>query len=185
MAQRITRAKRKIGDGGDSLRGAARRGAARAPVESVLATLYLIFNAGYGPPVRSALCAEAIRLGAPARRADARRGRGDRPARADAAPRLAARGPGGRRRPPRAARRPGPVAAGTAEAITAGERLVARGLAAGGAGRVPDPGVDRGRARARLGLDADRLALRPALARVADAGGGAQPRGRDRGARRA
>ena len=28
----------------------------------MLATLYLIFNAGYGPPVRASLCAEAIRL---------------------------------------------------------------------------------------------------------------------------
>jgi RNA polymerase sigma-70 factor (ECF subfamily) len=28
----------------------------------VLTTLYLIFNAGYGPPVRAGLCAEAIRL---------------------------------------------------------------------------------------------------------------------------
>jgi RNA polymerase sigma-70 factor (ECF subfamily) len=31
-------------------------------LDSVLATLYLIFNAGYGPPVRAELCAEAIRL---------------------------------------------------------------------------------------------------------------------------
>src|SRR5205823_13198005 len=29
---------------------------------AVLAVLYLIFNAGYGPPVRRELCAEAIRL---------------------------------------------------------------------------------------------------------------------------
>ena len=28
----------------------------------MLATVYLIFNAGYGPPVRAGLCAEAIRL---------------------------------------------------------------------------------------------------------------------------
>jgi RNA polymerase sigma-70 factor (ECF subfamily) len=33
-----------------------------ARLQSVLATLYLVFNAGYGPPVRPALCAEAIRL---------------------------------------------------------------------------------------------------------------------------
>jgi RNA polymerase sigma-70 factor (ECF subfamily) len=30
----------------------------------VLATIYLVFNAGYGPPVRRELCAEAIRLAA-------------------------------------------------------------------------------------------------------------------------
>ena len=29
----------------------------------MLATVYLVFNAGYGPPVRAGLCAEAIRLG--------------------------------------------------------------------------------------------------------------------------
>ena len=29
----------------------------------MLTTVYLIFNAGYGPPVRAGLCAEAIRLG--------------------------------------------------------------------------------------------------------------------------
>ena len=29
----------------------------------MLSTVYLIFNAGYGPPVRPGLCAEAIRLG--------------------------------------------------------------------------------------------------------------------------
>ena len=38
-------------------------------------------------------------------------------------------------------------------------------LAARPARHVPDPGLDRGRARARLGLDADRLALRPAARR--------------------
>src|SRR5581483_2423633 len=30
----------------------------------VLATIYLVFNAGYGPPVRRELCREAIRLAA-------------------------------------------------------------------------------------------------------------------------
>ena len=34
-----------------------------ARLSSVLATVYLVFNAGYGPPVRAELCAEAIRLG--------------------------------------------------------------------------------------------------------------------------
>jgi len=31
-------------------------------LRTVLATIYLIFNAGYGPPVRKELCAEGIRL---------------------------------------------------------------------------------------------------------------------------
>ncbi|HEV7133160.1 MAG TPA: sigma-70 family RNA polymerase sigma factor [Gaiellaceae bacterium] len=61
MAQRIVRAKRKIRDAGIPF---------RVPPDhllperlgSVLRVVYLIFNAGYGPPVRRELCAEAIRL---------------------------------------------------------------------------------------------------------------------------
>jgi len=63
LAQRLVRAKRKIRDAGIPL---------RVPPEHllperlrlVLATIYLVFNAGYGPPVRRELCAEAIRLAA-------------------------------------------------------------------------------------------------------------------------
>src|SRR5438445_544945 len=33
-------------------------------LRAVLATIYLVFNAGYGPPVRRELCGEAIRLAA-------------------------------------------------------------------------------------------------------------------------
>jgi RNA polymerase sigma-70 factor, ECF subfamily len=55
------RAKRKIRDAGIPL---------RVPPEhllpdrlrTVFATIYLVFNAGYGPPVRQELCAESIRL---------------------------------------------------------------------------------------------------------------------------
>src|SRR5262249_5997343 len=61
LAQRLVRAKRKIRDAGIPL---------RVPPEhllpdrlrTVFAAIYLIFNAGYGPPVRRELCAEAIRL---------------------------------------------------------------------------------------------------------------------------
>jgi RNA polymerase sigma-70 factor (ECF subfamily) len=63
LAQRLVRAKRKIRDAGIPL---------RVPAEHLLperlrlvhATIYLVFNAGYGPPVRRELCGEAIRLAA-------------------------------------------------------------------------------------------------------------------------
>ena len=63
LAQRLVRAKRKIRDAGIPL---------RVPPEHllperlrlVLTTVYLVFNAGYGPPVRRELCGEAIRLAA-------------------------------------------------------------------------------------------------------------------------
>jgi RNA polymerase sigma-70 factor, ECF subfamily len=63
LAQRLVRAKRKIRDAAIPL---------RVPPEHllperlrvVLATIYLVFNAGYGPPVRGDLCSEAIRLAA-------------------------------------------------------------------------------------------------------------------------
>jgi RNA polymerase sigma-70 factor, ECF subfamily len=63
LAQRLVRAKRKIRDAGIPLRVPAEH---MLPdrLRLVLATIYLVFNAGYGPPVRSELCDEAIRLAA-------------------------------------------------------------------------------------------------------------------------
>ena len=86
----------------------------RRGCDSVLATVYLVFNAGYGPPVRAGAVRRGDPARPPARRADARRGRGDRAAGADAPARLAPRRARGRRRPARAARRPGPLALGRA-----------------------------------------------------------------------
>ena len=90
LAQRLVRAKRKIRDAGIPLRVPPEH-LLPERLRTVLATIYLVFNAGYGPPVRRELCAEAIRLALPARDAHARRGRGARPARAAAAPGRAAR----------------------------------------------------------------------------------------------
>ena len=85
-------------------------------LRSVLASLYLIFNEGYlatsdDALVRRELSGEAIRL-AGCSPADARRARGARTAGADAAPRLAPRGAGRRRRRAGPARGPGPLALG-------------------------------------------------------------------------
>jgi RNA polymerase sigma-70 factor (ECF subfamily) len=62
MAQRIVRAKRKIAAAGIPYE-VPRDADLPERLRSVLATVYLVFNAGYGPPVRQGLCQEAIRLG--------------------------------------------------------------------------------------------------------------------------
>src|SRR5206468_2518434 len=63
LAQRLVRAKRKIRDAGIPLRVPPEH-VLPERLRTVLAVVYLVFNAGYGPPVRRELCAEAIRLGA-------------------------------------------------------------------------------------------------------------------------
>jgi RNA polymerase sigma-70 factor, ECF subfamily len=61
LAQRLVRAKRKIRDAAIPLRVPPEH-LLPERLRTVFAAIYLVFNAGYGPPVRLELCAEAIRL---------------------------------------------------------------------------------------------------------------------------
>jgi RNA polymerase sigma-70 factor (ECF subfamily) len=61
LAQRLVRAKRRLRE--DDIELAVPHDHELPDrLRAVLATIYLVFNAGYGPPVRHELCAEALRL---------------------------------------------------------------------------------------------------------------------------
>ena len=77
MKRRLSRAKRKIRDAGIPFSVPADH-VLPERLAAVLAVVYLIFNEGYGGRVD--LAAEALRLGRRARRADAGRAGGARPA---------------------------------------------------------------------------------------------------------
>ena len=138
MKRRLTRAKDKIRTAGIPFSVPADH-LLPDRLAAVLAVVYLIFNEGYGGRVD--LAAEAIRLGADARLADAGRAGGARPARADAAPRRPPRGQVHGRRAG-AARGPGPLAL-EPRADRRGPRRPRPGARPAGARAIRPPGGDR------------------------------------------
>ena len=114
MQQRLVRAKRKIRDARHPLRRAARPRAARSPALAAHGPLPDLQRGLPGHRGRRGRPPRAVRRGDPpgsaARRADARRDRGPRPAGADGPAPLAPRRAARRGRRARAARRSGPLA---------------------------------------------------------------------------
>ena len=128
MAQRITRAKRKIAAANIPYR-VPRDHELPARLRGVLAVVYLVFTEGHlpgsgGDGIRDDLCAEAIRLGRVLRDADARRAGGRRAARPDAAHRRPSGGTAGCRGRARHARPTRTAALWDREAIAEGHALV-------------------------------------------------------------
>ena len=169
MAQRITRAKRKIKDAHIPYRVPAPR-TCRPASAAVLAVVYLVFNEGYlssarpTPPVREDLTGRGDPAGPDPARAAARRARGRRPARPDAAHRGAPYGPGRRRRAGAAAR---------AGPRRLGPRADRRGPRPGA--RVPGPHLDTGPGQYQL-LAADQRRAHRRAGRVRHRLGARSPR---------
>ncbi len=144
MAQRLVRAKRKIADAHIPYRVPADEELPER-LRGVLTVLYLIFNEGYeASRGRSTRARRAVQRGdparSPARQADARRGRGLRPAGADAAARRPPRRTRRRARTLPRARGAGPVAVGQGQDPRRAPSARARAAAS----------AIRGRTRSRL-----------------------------------